>query len=520
MSTSAGQPPLGLVIRGRRYPVVLPKARDPRLHLAAIIIGLQVLGQAGFDFRLSVAQILMSIGTCAAIELAIGLIRDEAFIWPASAMLTGNGIAFVLRVQGTQHGDWWSLHGAWIYCAAATVSMGSKYLIRWRGQHFFNPSNLGLVLCLLILGSSRVEPLNFWWGPMSVPLVLAVVIIVGGAFAILRRLHLLGLALAFWVTFGLALIPVAAAGHGITARWHLGVISGAGFWWLLVSSPEVLVFMFFMITDPKTIPCGARARIVYGAGVGALAALLVALAQTEFGAKVGVLSALAIVCAVRAVVLFAGSSDAWRWSIPSRAHGLVLGTVGVGLLVALLVALSTPAPIAAPRVSSSTLFRTGPWPSTPPASVPPYRVRPSPQIETTITTGMARAFARDLTVDLDKQTRALQTRSLLLLRVADAVLWESKLEGEISAAPDGQPMTVPLDHVTAYRFTLATRPGQGPPAIMATLIGTVVRATYAGQPPHEVAASAPRPLRQAFEIAKLDGHYRIVSDVLPPGFRP
>jgi hypothetical protein len=40
----------------------------------------------------------------------------------------------------------------------------------------------------------------------------------------------------------------------MTARWHVGPITDAYFWWVLVTSPEILVFLFFMITDPKTIP--------------------------------------------------------------------------------------------------------------------------------------------------------------------------------------------------------------------------------------------------------------------------
>ncbi len=41
--------------------MLLPSIRDPRLHLAAVIISLQVLGQVAFDFRLSIAQILVSL---------------------------------------------------------------------------------------------------------------------------------------------------------------------------------------------------------------------------------------------------------------------------------------------------------------------------------------------------------------------------------------------------------------------------------------------------------------------------
>ena len=82
----------------------------------------------------------------------------------------------------------------------------------------------------------------------------------------------------------------------MTARWHLGPISGFHFWAVLVTSPEVLVFLFFMITDPKTAPRGARARIVYGVSLGLLAALLIAPTTTEFASKVALLGALAIVC--------------------------------------------------------------------------------------------------------------------------------------------------------------------------------------------------------------------------------
>ena len=45
----------------RSIPVLLPNIRDPRLHLAAVIISLQVLGQVAFEFRLSIAQILVSL---------------------------------------------------------------------------------------------------------------------------------------------------------------------------------------------------------------------------------------------------------------------------------------------------------------------------------------------------------------------------------------------------------------------------------------------------------------------------
>ena len=138
-----------LRIRGVSYPVILPSWRDPRLHLASIFVTLHIIGQVEFNFRLSIPQILAAVLTCALLEVGITFWQKRVILWPASAMLTGNGIAFILRVPGTQHGDWWSFHGVWIYIAVAAVSLLSKYLIRFRGRHIFNPSNFGLVLCFL-----------------------------------------------------------------------------------------------------------------------------------------------------------------------------------------------------------------------------------------------------------------------------------------------------------------------------------------------------------------------------------
>jgi Na+-translocating ferredoxin:NAD+ oxidoreductase RnfD subunit len=259
-----------VAIRGTSYPVLLPTVRDPRLHLAATITSLQVLGQVAFHFRLSIAQILLSLATCAVIEVAIAFRKQRLIMWPASALLTGNGVAFVLRVPGTQHGDWWSLRGWWIFVATAGGALLSKHVIKWRGEHIFNPSNIGLVVVFLALGRGRVEPLDFWWGPMSWWMALTLVIIVTGGFTILARLKLLRVALSFWAAFAVGIGGLALAGHVMTARWHLGPITGFSFWWVLVTSPEVLVFCFFMITDPKTAPRSPKDRLSYSVSIGAI----------------------------------------------------------------------------------------------------------------------------------------------------------------------------------------------------------------------------------------------------------
>ena len=388
MSAHAAPAPSGLklTIRGRAYPVVFPKLSDPRLHLAATITSLQVLGQVAFDFRLSISQILVSLLTCAILEVGITLRRQHVLMWPASALLTGNGVAFILRVPGTQHGDWWSMRGWWIFAGTAAVSLLSKYVIVWRGGHVFNPSNFGLVLCFLLLPRRLAEPLDFWWGPMSPWLLLAFAIIIAGGLAILSRLHLLRIAVTFWLSFAAGIAVLAASGHTMFARWHLGPITGWAFWWVLLTSPEVLVFLFFMITDPKTAPRGGRARVVYAASVGLLAALMIAPMRTEYASKVALLSALAIVCAARPLLALVPVA---RLRITGRRRFLT-ATAALLVYVAVLVGVGVPAhstaASAAPRVITGQL--------------PAITILPSRGIESQLNMPTARVIAHDLVAGL------------------------------------------------------------------------------------------------------------------------
>ena len=188
-----------LTLGSGTYPVVLPNIRDPRLHVAAVIITIHVLGQVALGFHVSVPQILAAILTCAIIEVALTFRQTRSFVWPASAMLTGSGVALILRVVGTPPDDHWTIYAWYVFAVVAGLSLLTKYVIKYRGSHVFNPSNIGLVVAFVVLGSSRVEPLDFWWGPLDVWMLVAYAVIIGGGLLITRRLQLLALAASFWV---------------------------------------------------------------------------------------------------------------------------------------------------------------------------------------------------------------------------------------------------------------------------------------------------------------------------------
>ena len=293
--------PAGRTVRifGRTYPFVAPNIRDPRLHLAAVIISIHVLGQIALGFRVSVPQILVAILVCAVIEVGWTLHKTGTLVWPASAMLTGSGVALILRLSDMQSDDHWTWRGWYVFALVAGLSLLTKYVIRYRGSHIFNPSNVGLVAAFLLLGSTRIEPLDFWWAPFDGWMVAAYLIILVGGLLITARLHLLGMSAAFWLTLAVGIGVLAASGHCMTARWSFEPVCGAHFWWVIVFSPEILIFLFFMITDPKTTPAGRVARVAFGIGVAMVCTLLIAPQTTEFGAKVALLSGLVVLCVAR-----------------------------------------------------------------------------------------------------------------------------------------------------------------------------------------------------------------------------
>jgi hypothetical protein len=452
-------------IRGRSYPVLLPTPRDPRLHLAAVIVSLQVLGQVAFEFRLSIAQILVALGTSAVLEAGIAFRRQHVIMWPASALLTGNGVAFVLRVPGTEHGQWWSLRGWWIFAATAGISLLSKHVIQLRGRHVFNPSNFGLVLCFLALGSSRAEPLDFWWAPMSTWMALALGIIVAGGLAILTRLRLLEIAVGFWVAFAAAIGVLAATGHAMTARWHLGPITGGYFWWVLLTSPELLVFLFFMITDPKTIPAGRRARMVYAVSIGLVAALLIAPQRTEFGSKVALLGALALVCAVRPLLAILP-----RVSLLGRRTSVGLSLAGAAAFVGVLVAAGIPA---RPATGTTALAATN-------VALPHVTIERS----------------HDVASQIDRRTAT---------QVARDVVAELRLRADAQIRAGASAELVPRYDVEQIRLRVEPGVGQGPPTVVCVLHGMILLGS----------AAKPKPFTKTLEL-RLDGsRFRIVGPTIP-----
>lgn len=297
----AGSPPRPrphVVIRGRPVEVVLPKLSDPRLKLSTTIFTLTLLGLTILSFQVSIPQILVCILLSAVIEAAVTYRRERILVWPASAIQTGVSVAFIFRVGGTEHGDYWSLRGLHLFVLVVVLSLLPKYLLRRDGRHIFNPSNIGLAWGLLLIGPSHVFSEHLWWAPLGAPVLISMAVILGGAFWVLRQVRMIPTAAAFLATFFVLIGLFAVTGRSYYATWHDGPVGGSFYWVTVALSPELLIFAFFMITDPQTAPRSATARLIYAAATAVVAAALIYVQPTEFGIKVAILSSLLLTCAL------------------------------------------------------------------------------------------------------------------------------------------------------------------------------------------------------------------------------
>jgi hypothetical protein len=147
--------------------------------------------------------------------------------WPhlASAYITGISVGILIRSPAF-----------WPYVLCSLISITSKYAIRWRGRHLWNPSNLG-VSAMLFLAPASVASLSVQWGNALWPML---VIWLLGSLIIwrLRRFHICA-------TYVLSFFVLAAVRSAATGDPFLAAVAP-------ITGPMYQLFVFFMITDPKT----------------------------------------------------------------------------------------------------------------------------------------------------------------------------------------------------------------------------------------------------------------------------
>lgn len=180
----------------------------------------------------------LAILTAFTTEMVMGRITYGKWPYAASAYITGISVGILLRSPFL-----------WPYALCAFISIASKYVLRFRGRHLWNPSNLGVSL-VLFLAPETVSLLSVQWGNVVAPMV---VIWLLGSVIVWRvgRFYLS----ATYVTSFLLFSVVRSAVTG--APWLATVAP--------ITGPMYQLFIFFMVTDPKVTvrPMWAQCLVVF-----------------------------------------------------------------------------------------------------------------------------------------------------------------------------------------------------------------------------------------------------------------
>ena len=222
-----------------RWPLAASQVlADARHFQIATLATLAAIHITRFDLGASPAQAAVTITAALTTQWACARMAGTAFDW-RSPLITGLSLTLLLRTHSP---------GLWV--AAAVLAIGSKYLLRWRGKHLFNPATFAIVTLLVVSPDVWVSPGQ--WGS-TVWLALLLVCCAG---LVLQRAGRADIALAFLGCYsGLLLLRCYILGDPLTIPSHQ------------LQSGALLLFAFFMITDPRSTPDGRLGRVLFAAAV-------------------------------------------------------------------------------------------------------------------------------------------------------------------------------------------------------------------------------------------------------------
>jgi len=263
-----------------------PPRIDPRWYQIAMLSALLAYGSWLSEFDLGAVGIAAVIGTCLAAQWVATKLGKLPAYDPKSALISGIGLCTLLRANTIA-----------VVLLAAAIAIASKFVIRWRGKHLFNPTNFVLVLALLT-GWGWVSPGQYGHFAFAALLIVCV------GLTVVNRAARTDVSLSFLlgyaaIVFGRSLWlgePLAIPLH----RMQSGLL---------------LQFTFNMISDPKTTPDSRAGRILFGL----LVALGAGFVQFRLFRTNGAIWSLALASLLVPLIDRWLKGPRYRWSSPAVA---------------------------------------------------------------------------------------------------------------------------------------------------------------------------------------------------------
>lgn len=259
--------------------------RDPRYYQIAVLSSLVAFGVISLGFGVSALNASAIVTVALATQYAGTKVFSLPAFDPLSPLITSLSLTLLLRTDLVA-----------IAALAAFIAIASKFLIRYRGKHIFNPANVAIVT--LILGSDHAWISTGQWGNAAIGAFALACL----GFLVLTRAKRSETTISFLLAYAALLIGRALwLGDPLSIPLHQ------------LQNGALLIFAFFMISDPKTTPDAANGRILYGALVAAVT-LFIQFGLYEPGAPILAL----IICAPVVPMIDALlRGELYNWSMPA-----------------------------------------------------------------------------------------------------------------------------------------------------------------------------------------------------------
>jgi enediyne biosynthesis protein E5 len=207
---------------------------DPRLYQIAALSCLLVYGLFGLDLEVRPARAALILSSVLAAQYAATRLFHLPAFDPRSVLISGLSLCLLLRTNSEL-----------LAVAGAVLAVFGKFLVRVRGKHVFNPTNFAIV-ALLLTGEAWVSP-GQWGNAAFFGFLLACL---GGL--VVNRAARSDVTIAFLLAYGgLVIARSVWLGEPMAIPLHR------------LQNGALLIFAFFMISDPRTTPDSRAGRILF-----------------------------------------------------------------------------------------------------------------------------------------------------------------------------------------------------------------------------------------------------------------
>jgi len=279
-------------------PVMDSKApfQDPRYYQIAVLSSLVAYGVLALDFGIRPGNAVTIVVTALLVQFAASRCAGLPRFDPLSALITSLSLTLLLRTDL-----------AFVAALAAMIAISSKFLVRVRGKHVFNPANIAIVTLMVATDHAWIS--SGQWGSAAIGAFALACL----GFIVLTRARRAETTIGFLACYAVLLFGRALwLGDPLTIPLHQ------------LQNGALLVFAFFMISDPKTTPDAATGRLLYAMVVAGAAFLI----RFGFNEPHGPILALAITAPLVPVIDTVFRGTGYRWDrVAARPAGAIKGVL-------------------------------------------------------------------------------------------------------------------------------------------------------------------------------------------------